>query len=293
MEKTSYTAHLSMPTLRAQGAVPRDAGPTLHEVSVVPDSPRAVVGILHGYADHAVRYAHVMDAWADLGIASIALDMRGHGHADGPRGYCGRFEEYLSDAAALASLVAERVPEAPGFLYGHSFGGLVAAHSILESARAWKGVLLSGPYFGRGFHIPAPKRIAAQVASRLVPRLSLPAGIRGEHVSHDPVMAHRYDTDPLVFKNGNVRWFTESGRAQAEALARAGSFKLPLYVVYGAEDPLSRVASGKAFFDAAGSADKTFDERVGLRHEVVNEIEWKAVVATMAEWILRHAGASR
>jgi len=170
---------------------------------------------------------------------------------------------------------------------------LVAAHSILESARAWKGVLLSGPYFGRGFHIPAPKRIAAQVASRLVPRLSLPAGIRGEHVSHDPVMAHRYDTDPLVFKNGNVRWFTESGRAQAEALARAGSFKLPLYVVYGAEDPLSRVASGKAFFDAAGSADKTFDERVGLRHEVVNEIEWKAVVATMAEWILRHAGASR
>jgi alpha-beta hydrolase superfamily lysophospholipase len=60
---------------------------------------------------------------------------------------------------------------------------------------------------------------------------------------------------------------------------------MPLYVVYGAEDPLSRPACGQAFFDAAGSPDKTFEARKGLRHEVVNEIEWKPVVDTMAEWM--------
>ena len=274
-----------MPIQRAEGAVTRHHGPSLYQVSVHPESPRAVVGILHGYADHAARYAHVMNAWAEAGIASIALDMRGHGRADGPRGYCSRFGEYLDDAAVLSALVSERAPGLPAFLYGHSFGGLVAAHSALESPRGWRCVLLSGPYFGRAVAVPAVKLVAAHIASRLVPRLSLPAGIRGEHVTHDPEMARRYDTDPLVFKNGNARWFTESAAAQQQALARARSFTLPLRVIFGAEDPIARVSSGKAFFDAAGSPDKLFDERPGMRHEVVNEVDWKSVVGAMAEWI--------
>ena len=278
-----------MPTERSDGPLPRDGAPSLHHVRVIPDAPRAVVGILHGYADHAARYAHVMEAWAELGLASIALDMRGHGRAGGPRGYCSRFQEYLDDAACLAALVGEHLPDVPAFLYGHSFGGLVAIHTALRSPRPWRGVLLSGPYLERAIAVPPVKLLAARLASRLVPRLSLPAGIRGEHVTHDPVMAARYDTDPLVFGNANVRWFTEAERAQAQALAGAPAFTLPLRVVFGGEDPIARLSAGRAFVDAAGSADKTFDERAGLRHEVVNEIEWKPVVSAMADWIVRRA----
>ena len=106
-------------------------GPALHYVSVLPDAPRAIVGVLHGYADYAERYAHVLAAWGVRGIASVALDMRGHGRAEGRRGYCARFEEFLDDARELERLVADRAGPVPRFLFGHSFGGLVAASAVL------------------------------------------------------------------------------------------------------------------------------------------------------------------
>lgn len=271
-----------------QRAVP---GPALYAVTTLPEgAPKAVVGLLHGYADHAARYAHVMDAWAEKGIASVAVDMRGHGRADGPRGFCARFDEYLDDASELARLVADKGHGAPAFLFGHSFGGLVAASSVIASPGAWRGVVLSSPFFGLALAVPAAKLVAAKVASRLVPKLALPTGIRGDAVTHDAKRAAAYESDPLVFKNATARWFTETVRAQQSAFARASQFELPLLVVAAGADPVAKTADARRFFDRVGSKDKTWDERKGLFHETLNEPEWPAIADEMAKWVGERAG---
>jgi alpha-beta hydrolase superfamily lysophospholipase len=270
-----------------QRAVP---GPALYFLSTMPEgTPKAVVGILHGYADHAARYAHVMDRWAGKGIASVAIDMRGHGRATGPRGYCARFDEFLDDAAELARLVADRGSGAPPFLFGHSFGGLVASMSAMESPRSWRGLLMSSPYFGLALEAPPIKVFAGRIASRLVPKLGLPSGLKGSDCTHDPERARAYDADPLGFKNVTARWFTETVKAQARAIARASSLTMPLYVMPGGADPIAKTADAKRFFDAAGSKDKTWDERPGLFHEVLNEPEWPELTDKLGAWILKHA----
>lgn len=109
-----------------EGAVTQRAvpGPALYFASAMPEgTPKAMVGIVPGYADHAARYAHVMDLWAEHGLGSVAIDLRGHGRATGARGYVSRFDEYLDDAAELARLVADWAKGAPLFLLGHSMGG--------------------------------------------------------------------------------------------------------------------------------------------------------------------------
>lgn len=265
-------------------------GPALYYGFTTPESsPKAVVALLHGYADYGGRYAHVVEAWAERGIATVTIDMRGHGRAEGKRGFCERFSEYFDDVAELVRLVDERAPGVPAFLFGHSFGGLVAASSALDRPSPWRGLVLSGPYFGLAIEVPPIQVLAARVVSRIAPGFSMPTGLKGSDVTHDPERARAYDSDPLVFKKAPVRWFRESQKAQERALQRASELKIPLYVVMGTADHVAKIESARAFFDAASSTDKTWDASTGHLHEVLNEPEWRPVADRIADWISAHA----
>lgn len=262
-------------------------GPALYYASAMPPGgAKAMLAMIHGYADHGARYAHVMGALAEHGIGSVIIDLRGHGRAGGTRGYCGRFGEMLDDARELRRLVEERAKGIPMFLFGHSFGGLVATMSALEHSASWRGLVLSAPFFGLAMDVPRLKIVAGRIASRIVPKLALPTGLAGKDMTHDQAKARDYDSDPLVFKNATARWFTETSTAQERVLAEAGRLTLPLYITFGTADRVASITAAKKVFDAAGSADKTWDPREGLFHEVLNEPSWKDIVEPIARWIL-------
>jgi alpha-beta hydrolase superfamily lysophospholipase len=267
-------------------------GPTLYFHATTPSQPRVVVGLLHGYAEHGARYAHVADSWAERGIATVAIDLRGHGKAEGRRGHCDRFAEFLDDGAELTRLVRERAPDVPAVLFGHSFGGLVAASVAIARPSPWRALALSGPFFGVAVQVPLVKRLAGRIATRVAPTLGIPMGLGGKDVTHDAERARAYDEDPLVFKNATARWFSETEAAQDRAIARAASLTMPLLLVIGLEDHVVSVPRARAFFDAAGSAEKTWDGREGLFHEVLNEVEWRPIADRFAEWILAHAATT-
>jgi alpha-beta hydrolase superfamily lysophospholipase len=279
-----------MATKREEGSVSKRAkpGPALWFHAAVPESPKAIVGLLHGYNDHGARYGHVMDAWAERRIATVALDLRGHGRAGGERGYCARFSEYLDDVSELVRLIRERSGGAPTFFYGHSFGALVAVTAILEGAGEWRGLMMTNPYIGLAVEVPRIKIAAGKLASRLVPKLGMPSGLRGADLTHDEARARAYDNDPLLFKNARARWFTETQAAQAAVLERASSLRLPILVEFGTGDTIAKQESARALFDTASSTDKTWDSRPGLRHEVLNEPEWRPIADKMADWVIAH-----
>lgn len=266
-------------------------GPSLYFRSAMPNgTAKAVVAIIPGYADHGARYTHVMGALAEHGIGSVAIDLRGHGRAGGTRGFCERFDEFLDDARELRRLAEGKAKSAPMFLFGHSFGGLVATTSALDDPKPWKGLVLSAPFFGLALEVPKVKVLAGKLASKIYPKLGLPTGIKGSAVTHDEVRAKAYEEDPLVFKNATARWFTEAVGAQERVLANASKLSLPLYLAFGTADPIASFATGKRFFDAAGSEDKTFAPLEGLYHEAWNEPSWKDMIEPIAKWVLAHAG---
>jgi alpha-beta hydrolase superfamily lysophospholipase len=272
-----------------EGRVERSGGPALYYASAMPPSPKAMLAMVHGYADHGARYAHVQGALAEHGIGSVIIDLRGHGKAEGTRGYCDRFSDYHDDVRELRRLAEARAKDAPLFLFGHSFGGLVVTSSVLENPSPWKGLVLSAPLFGLSLEVPKIKIIAGKIASRLVPKLGLPSGLTGKDMTSDPAKQKEYDADPLAFKDARARWFTESSKTQEHVLANAKKLTLPLYMTIGTKDPIVSFPIAKKFFESAGSKDKTFAPAEGLLHEVVNEPSWKDVVEPIAKWILAKA----
>lgn len=278
------TTHTERGTLKRS----RTEGPALFYVSVAPkDEARAIIGIVPGYADYSDRYDHVQRAWADRGVASVSIDLRGHGHAEGPRGACKRWEDYLDDVKELFALLEVRSHDKPIFLFGHSFGGLVAASWTVQNPNAQRALVLSSPYMRVALPVPAAKRAAGKLVSKILPGIGLASGLRGAQMTHDPARQKAYDADPLIFPKANARWFTESERAQGEVMAGAKGITLPVYLVLGTADPV--VAGGRELFDAIASKDKTLDAREGLLHEVLNEPEGPAIANAMADWVLERA----
>ena len=269
-----------------EGTVQRASGPSLHFASAMPEQPKAMLAMIHGYADHGARYAHVMGALAEHGIGSVIIDLRGHGKSSGLRGYCERFSEFEDDVGELRKLVEQRGKDLPKFLFGHSFGGLVATMSALDNPSPWKGLVLSAPFFGLALQVPRVKVIAGQIASKIYPKLGLPSGLSGKDVTHDPEKQRAYDNDPLVFKNATARWFTEATTAQQRVLRDAPQLKLPLWMTFGEADRIASFEAGKRFYDRAGSSEKVWNPRPNLFHEVLNEPSWKEIVEPMARWIL-------
>lgn len=250
-------------------------------------SAKSLVGIVHGYADHRKRYSHVQEHLAEKGYSSLAIDLRGHGDSEGDRGYVERFDEYLDDLAMLKTELSDVSSSLPKILLAHSNGGLLATYALARGEDYFQTVLLSSPFLGLALKVPGWKRVLGEVASQIAPKLGVPSGLTGAAVTHDPVKAKAYDTDPLVFKKAKARWFTEAGRAQQESLERASSIKTPCAILFGSADPVADFNTGKSFFASLGSARKEFIEAPGLFHEVLNEPEWKTYLDKLLEFAER------
>ena len=258
-----------------------------------PAAPKASVLVVHGYGDHSGRYQHVIDAFATAGYATFGIDYRGHGQASGRRGYVSNFPEYLDDLQAGLDLVRQKSPGLPILIVAHSHGCLVTGTYFTAGRTApdVKAVVFSSPYFQLRIEPSWFQLFQARVVGKVVPFLPVKSPLTVDQLTHDPAFQAATDKDPLYIRTVTPKWFTESNAAQAALFANAGSFKLPMLTVQGAEDPIANPVGSKAFHDAAGSADKTFRSLDGMRHEIFNELGREALIADVVTWLDAHAKA--
>jgi alpha-beta hydrolase superfamily lysophospholipase len=253
------------------------------------------LGIIHGYGEHAGRYAHVADALNARGISVVSADLRGHGRSSGGRGFVERFDEYHLDAQQILDAAKARAGGRPVALLGHSMGGLVLTHWMLAGgASGTVGTVLSSPYLGLALAVNPVKIALGRVMSRIVPTLGLPSGLKGADVTRDPALAAVYDSDPLNNKNATARWFTEATRAQQQVLARAGELKGPMLLMYGGADRVASADATDRFAASLRGADITSERLAGHFHELVNEPPEvrSRVLERISAWLLERAKAA-
>jgi alpha-beta hydrolase superfamily lysophospholipase len=290
-------------TLRHESTFTSAAAPGVrfHRVTIAPAGQTvARLVLVHGYGDHAGRYADVMTWLASHGVACHAFDLRGHGRSSGRRAFVRRWDEYLDDLDAMLSPKKASGPfcdgddGAPLFVLGHSHGGLVVSVAGIRGRLAphgVAGVILSAPYHVNAFRVPLYKSILARVADVCWPRLRVPSGIRPEMTSSDAGMIEESRRDPLMLRCATPRWYREHRRAQREAIANARQFTLPLLVVQGDDDVIADPRGAQLFHDMSGSRDKTLLTYPGFRHEPLRESGRERVYRDVLDWVTRRATA--
>ena len=254
---------------------------------------RAKLAFVHGWAEYTGRYDHVAEWFGAHGLACYGVDLRGHGHSDGIRGFIRDYSEYIDDCEAFVSWVMEQGDTSlPVFLVSHSQGGLITTRFAEQRplANDLAGLVASAPMYGLAIEVPGWKAAMGDLMSRVWPSLALEAGVDPETLSKDADRNRDYMEDPLIFSKATSRWFTESKMAQEQSLAAAQRIAIPVLLLHSPDDRVNAYAATRAIYDRLDVDDKTIKPYKGLRHELFNEVEREDVFADVLEWLEARLG---
>lgn len=252
--------------------------------------PHAIVQIAHGVGEHALRYDAFARVLADNGFVVFADDHRGHGETGrkqhgGDLSQLGRLGPGGLKAAEaailqLTSIARKRHPGLPVIMFGHSWGSLMAQRIINRESHPFEAVVLSGSAYRTPF---------AMESGDLNKRWRAPDANGFEWLSRDRRTAEAFIADPLCFAADIKKLFGLADAAKLFGTPAKGVADVPMLIVSGGDDPLSRGDGLRKLADAyraRGVHDVTLRVFAGARHELINETNRDEAIAEIVTWML-------
>lgn len=251
--------------------------------------PKAVVQVIHGYAEHIGRYGNVVGELLPAGYAVFGTDHRGHGKSEGKRGHVMSFQEFIDDEKQFQrEVIRTKFSGLPCFVLGHSMGSLIAMNLVEQNANEIQGLVLSGTGSRPGTDIPKILLTATKILSGLLPSIHVKSPLPPEFISRDPEVVRAYVEDPLVYNVITPRLAHEMNRYVVIGAENAGKIQIPVLIQLGSQD--TAFSGQKELFEMVGAKDKTFKRYEGLKHEVYNELahDRTRVLQDLRSWLDAH-----
>lgn len=276
-------------------------------------SPRGVVQISHGIAEHIERYDDFMSFLATNGFVAVGNDHLGHGKSAPRLDERGFFAEHdgwdyvVRDMKSLRDRVREDYHDLPYVFFGHSMGSFLTRTYLIRYPDQYDAAILSGTG-----HQSAALISGGYLAAQLLTTVKGPrAGGQAlndlafgsyckridnprtpfDWLSRDEETVDRYIADPLcgfickcsLYRDmmGGLKFLTN--QHQIDKMNK----EAPIYFMSGAEDPVGDYGAGvekayKAFCDAGLRDVMIFRLKSGLTITSVTVTFW----GTMATWFL-------
>lgn len=278
-------------------------------------TPKAVIQIAHGMAEHALRYREFAEFLNQAGYAVYANDHRGHGQSalsKDEQGWLGPergFELLIEDMLTLTKLIRQKHPETPLFLFGHSMGSFATQRFIIDYPGQVDGVILSGSNGKQGLILSLGLLVAkidgrirgTRTKSNILNKLSFgtynkhfaPNRTEYDWLTRDEQAVDKYATDPScgeVFPIGFYVEFFETLRyIEDKANIAKIPHDLPILILSGSEDPVGNFGKGVAKlherYKRCGVKDLELKLYEGARHELLNETNREEVMHDILSYL--------
>jgi len=265
---------------------------------IPPQRPRAVVCLVHGFAEHTGSYHFVAERFTEAGIAMMGTDWRGHGRSQGLPGYTPSYEKQtLADVTSLITAARKEFPDIPLFLFGHSMGGGMVLNHILRFPNSdISGVICTSPLL-RLPEVKMPSttqrillRIAAAIAPKKVRHTRTPdtpyaATLEECVLVRDVAHEKKLRQDPLRNTAITLRMMDSTLRYGQWALDHAAELRKPLLLSHGTGDKVTSSDASAAFAAAAPADLITFKPWPDTYHELHKDINREEVFAFIVHWL--------
>lgn len=215
--------------------------------------------VSHGYMDFKENYFELCGYLAQRGIASLVMDMHGHGESGGER-YHIHLDEWIADiCTALDTLQAHPSidPECLG-AFGLSSGGTAILEAALVDPRIRALITLDATVRPV---LSVPERIGMGILSALGRikyfltgrdlRISLVREAGKVEAAHDPEVNEQWFSNPRVVEMWSSFPFPGSeASVDVDTLTRVHRITVPTLVLHGAQDRVDSPQTARMLFDA-------------------------------------------
>lgn len=248
-------------------------------------APKGVVVLSHGLGEHARRYDHVAERFGADGLATYALDHRGHGRSGGKRVHVKNVSEYTDDFATLVEVAGRERPGVPKIVLGHSMGGGIVFAYGSDRPDDYDLMVLSAPAVAAQDAVKPMLAMVGKSLGAILPGLPLQQ-LDANAVSRDPAVVAAYNNDPLVWHGKVPAGVARALLKVSESMPqRARAITRPVLVVHGSDDKLIPAAGSERMVECLASEDVHLKIYPGLYHEVFNEPERDRVLDDVVSWI--------
>ncbi|BAU58161.1 lysophospholipase [Halorhodospira halochloris] len=199
--------------------------------------PEAIVLGLHGLNDYSAGLSTLAEYLAENhNVATYSYDQRGFG-ATADRGSWAGKEKLLSDAELVSELLAERYPDKPLFIVGHSMGGGIAIRLAAErQPEHVDGLVLIAPAVWGRDEMPWYQRSGLWLATHLIPQLELRGDWVGVEPTDNPQELEKWHNDPLIQQSVKAETLEKVTELMGKALEATKKLRLPALILYGERD---------------------------------------------------------
>ncbi len=292
-------------------------GHKIFVVSWLPDhikEIKGVVQIVHGMAEHCLRYREFANFLTNNGYGVYAHDHRGHGQSLDQEEDLGFFHEergwqyVVEEAHHVTSYVKEQHPKEDIFILGHSMGSLITRDYIQQYGNMVKGAIISGTSDTKGILGKVGVLLAKAICSRKGPRHHSPlltqlsfgsfnkkfSPNRTEYdwLSRDKKQVDCYVNDDRCGFTCTAKFFMDVLEGLEHISNKENIMKtpktLPLFIISGDKDPVGDMGKGVAKV-SENYISSGYRVQVKLynggRHEILNETNYMEVYMDILKFI--------
>lgn len=275
--------------------------------------PKAIVLVIHGMAEHQLRYREFAEYLNSEGYAVCTFDLPGHGRSAPDEERLGFFsyddgtELIDRDVNTIIRLLMKRFPDVPIVMFGHSMGSMIARYYCSRAENKLAGVVFSGtpaPNALAGFasylaarsikkngHLYRDNRLDKLMNGNFQTRLIEPQS-PFDWISRDKDQVTKYLDDPwcgYVFTAAGFRdLFKWIQLISSKKWAASIPDYLPILIFSGDQDPVGAFGHGVRRIDKwlrESGHNTRLKLYEGGRHEMLNEINRQEVWQDVSNWL--------
>ncbi len=255
----------------------------------LPNGKKAEKALLlfHRGHEHSGRWQETVDALGLDDVAVFAWDARGHGRSPGERGAARDLADVIKDVDTFVRHVAERYDFSLEnmIVLAHSLAAVTVSAWVHDYAPPICALILATAAFEVRLYFPLAIP-ALRLQQKVIGAGKVTSYVRATMLTHDPVEAARYESDPLIFRKVAINLLLDLHDTAQRLLADAGAMHVPTLVLAAGRDWVVSLKAQRQFFDRLSSPVKRMHVFPAMYHAIFHEQDRAQVIERTRAFIL-------